>query len=62
MLKLRRTNGMFLAIVGIILIGVAFVVLNGLGGLGTGHTRADVFAVLGVVFILVGGYAALTRA
>ncbi|HEV2404029.1 MAG TPA: hypothetical protein VGR88_01170 [Ktedonobacterales bacterium] len=62
MKKLKRGNGIVLAVLGIILIVVAFVVLNGLGGVGAGHTRADVFVVLGVVFIVVGAFVAVTRA
>ena len=61
MKRLNRVNGIAIAVLGIILIVVALVVLNGLGGLGTGHTRADVFFALGVIFIVVGALAAVTR-
>jgi hypothetical protein len=60
MKRLSRVNGIFLMVLGIVLIVVALVVLNGLGG--AGHTRADVFFALGVVFTVVGGFVTLTRA
>jgi hypothetical protein len=47
---------------GIILIVVALVVLNGLGGAGAGHTRADVFFALGVIFLVAGPFIIVTRA
>lgn len=59
-MKLNRVNGVVITVFGIILIVVAFVVLNGLGG--TGHTRADVFVALGVIFLVVGAYIMVTRA
>lgn len=59
MKRLSRVNGIFLVVVGIILVVVALFVLNGLGG--AGHTRADVFVALGALFIVVGGFVALTR-
>jgi uncharacterized membrane protein HdeD (DUF308 family) len=46
-------------VLGIILLVVAFVVLNGLGG--AGHTRADVFVALGVIFLVVGAFTMVTR-
>ena len=61
MRNLKRGQGILLTVLGIILIVVSLVVLNGLGGLGTGHTRADVFFALGVVFIVVGVFVMLTR-
>lgn len=61
MKNLKRVHGILLAVLGIILIVVAFVVLNGLGGLGAGHTSADVFFALGAVFIVVGAYVTATR-
>ncbi len=62
MKNLKRVHGIVLTVLGIILIVVALVVLNGLGGVGTGHTRADVFVALGVVFIVVGAFVTVTRA
>ncbi|HEY7982714.1 MAG TPA: hypothetical protein VID73_01015 [Ktedonobacterales bacterium] len=53
-MKLNRVNGILITTVGIILIVVAFVVLNGLGG--AGHVRADVFVGLGVIFLVVGAF------
>ena len=62
MKNLKRVHGIVLMVLGIILIVAAFVVLNGLGGVGgAGHTRADVFVALGVVFIAVGAYVTRTR-
>jgi hypothetical protein len=61
MKRLNRVNGIAITVFGIILIVVALVVLNGLGGLGTGHTRADVFFALGVIFTVVGAFVAVTR-
>jgi predicted phage tail protein len=61
MRNLKRGQGILLTVLGIILIVVSLVVLNGLGGLGTGHTRADVFFALGAVFIVVGAVVMLTR-
>ena len=61
MKNLKRAHGIVLTVLGIILIVVAFVVLNGLGGVGAGHIRADVFAVLGVVFIVVGAFVIVTQ-
>ncbi len=62
MKKLTRVNGIFITVLGIILIVVTFVVLNGLGGVGAGHTRADVFFVLGVIFLVVGAFTIVTKA
>jgi hypothetical protein len=59
-MKLNRVNGIVITVLGIILLVVAFVVLNGLGG--AGHTRADVFVALGVIFLVVGAYIMVTRA
>lgn len=59
MKNLNRVQGAMLSVLGVILIVVALFVLNGLGG--AGHTRADVFVVLGVVFISVGAFIAATR-
>ena len=59
--RLNRVNGVVITVLGIVLIVVALVVLNGLGGVGTGHTRADVFFALGVIFIVVGAFVAVTR-
>ncbi len=59
-MKLNRVNGIVITVLGIILLVVALVVLNGLGG--AGHTRADVFVVLGVIFLVVGAYIMVTRA
>lgn len=61
MRNLKRGQGLLLIVLGIILIVVSLVVLNGLGGLGAGHTRADVFFAWGVVFIVVGAFITLTR-
>lgn len=59
-MRLNRVNGLVLSVLGIILVVVAFFVLNGLGG--AGHIRADVFAVLGVIFLVVGAFTVITRA
>jgi uncharacterized membrane protein len=59
-MRLNRVNGIVLTVLGIILLVVAFVALNGLGG--AGHTRADVFVALGVIFLVVGAYIMVTRA
>jgi hypothetical protein len=61
MQRLTRVNGIVITVFGIILIVVALVVLNGLGGVGTGHTRADVFFALGVIFIVFGAFTVVTR-
>jgi hypothetical protein len=61
MKNLKRVNGIVLTVLGIILIVVALVALNGLGGLGIGHTRADVFFVVGMVFKVVGAFVTVTR-
>jgi hypothetical protein len=58
-MKLTRVNGIVITVLGIILIVVALVVLNGLGG--AGHTRADVFVALGVIFLVVGAFTIVTR-
>ncbi len=61
MKNMKRAHGIALTVLGIILIVVALVVLNGLGAVGAGHTRADVFVALGVVFIVVGAFVTVTR-
>jgi hypothetical protein len=61
MKRLTRVNGIVITVLGIILIVVALVVLNGLGGVGAGHTRADVFFALGVIFLVVGAFTVVTR-
>lgn len=61
-MKLKRVNGIVLTVLGIIFIVVAFVVLNGLGGVGAGHNKADVSFALGVILLVVGAFIMVTRA
>jgi drug/metabolite transporter (DMT)-like permease len=61
-MKLKRVNGIVLTVLGIIFIVVAFVVLNGLGGVGAGHTKSDVSFALGVILLVVGAFIMVTRA
>lgn len=60
-MRLKRVNGIVLTILGIIFIVVAFVALNGLGGVGAGHGKADVSFLLGVILLVVGVFIAVTR-
>ncbi len=61
-MKLKRVNGIVLTVLGIIFIVAAFVVLNGLGGVGAGHNKADVSFALGVILVVVGAFIMVTRA
>jgi len=51
---MNRMTGIVLAVLGVIGILLAFFVFNGLGGLGSGHNRADAVFVLGVILLIVG--------
>lgn len=61
-MKLKRVNGIVLTVLGIIFIVIAFVALNGLGGVGAGHSKADVSFILGVILLVVGVFITVTRA
>jgi protein-S-isoprenylcysteine O-methyltransferase Ste14 len=51
---MNRTVGIVLAVLGLIGIVLAFLVFNGLGGLGAGHNKADASLALGVILLVVG--------
>jgi hypothetical protein len=56
---MNRTTGIVLAVIGIIAIVLAFVVFNGVGGLGAGHNKADLSFAVGVILLIVGAVFAL---
>lgn len=56
---MNRTTGIVLAVIGIIGIVLAFTVFNGVGSPGSGHNKADLSLVVGVILLIVGAVFAL---